>query len=262
MDKNGGKSKYLINAFTSRDGFDPYIWQLQVENPYHFFLVLEDNEKDDSNETLVKEDCEDDAKDLEVPKTKIVAKIQEIADYKRWPDTGRMANKMCWIVKPEVLADPKWKIPDIKDLEENGSSWSYILEQPKNVTSGRTPSVNELSEKENGIKSNSASPSNTPKRKAEDCSNERLCDKRSKSPAPSLLITKFAKILTPEDRIKQMTKLREKAEAEREEANRLLQEKLSTITKELVDEKSKSICFEIVQDNFQNYFGLFGSAEH
>ena len=232
----------------------PYIWQLQVENPYHFFLVLEDNEKDDSNETLVKEDCEDDAKDLEVPKTKIVAKIQEIADYKRWPDTGRMANKMCWIVKPEVLADPKWKIPDIKDLEENGSSWSYILEQPKNVTSGRTPSVNELSEKENGIKSNSASPSNTPKRKAEDCSNERLCDKRSKSPAPSLLITKFAKILTPEDRIKQMTKLREKAEAEREEANRLLQEKLSTITKELVDEKSKSICFEIVQENFQNYF--------
>ena len=106
-----------------------------------------------------------------------------------------MANKMCWVVKPEVLADPKWKTDEFKDLEENGSSWNYILEQPKNLGTGRTPNVNEQGEKENGTKSNSASPSNTPKRKAEECS-ERLSDKRNKSPAPSLLITKFAKILT------------------------------------------------------------------
>ena len=193
----------------------------------------------ESDEPSTKEECDDESKELEVPKTKIVAKLQEIAEYKRWPDTGRMANKMCWIVKPEVLADPKWKINDLKDLEENGSSWNYILEQPKNVGPGRTPNVNEQSDKEIGIKSNSASPSNTPKRKAEESSVERISDKRTKSPAPSLLITKFAKILTPEDRIKQMTKLREKAEAEREEANRQLQEKLAAITKELIEEKSK-----------------------
>ena len=206
---------------------------------FFHLLIIKDDEKELSNGVQTKENCVDDSKELEVPKTKIVAKIQEIADYKRWHDTGRMANRMCWIVKPEVLADPKWKIDDLKDLEENGSSWNYILEQPKNVGPGRTPTVNELTEKENGIKSNSASPSNTPKRKAEECSHERLSDKRSKSPAPSLLITKFAKILTPEDRIKQMTKLREKTEADRDEANRHLQEKLAAITKELIDEKSK-----------------------
>ena len=211
---------------------------LDYELFFHL-LIIKDDEKELSNGVQTKENCVDDPKELEVPKTKIVAKIQEIADYKRWHDTGRMANKMCWIVKPEVLADPKWKINDLKDLEENGSSWNYILEQPKNVGPGRTPTVNELTEKENGMKSNSASPSNTPKRKAEEFSHERLSDKRSKSPAPSLLITKFAKILTPEDRIKQMTKLREKTEADRDEANRHLQEKLAAITKELIDEKSK-----------------------
>ena len=102
----------------------------------------------ESDDPSTKEDCDDESKELEVPKTKIVAKLQEIAEYKRWPDSGRMANKMCWIVKPEVLTDPKWKINDLKELEENGSSWNYILEQPKNVGPGRTPNVNEQSDKE------------------------------------------------------------------------------------------------------------------
>ena len=196
--------------------------------------------KDDQNPVpITKEDSEEDFKEVEVPKTKIISKIQEIAEYKRWTESGRMANRMCWIVKPEVLSDPKWQLSDLNLFYEGVNNWNYILEQPKTVGPGRTPSTNEVVEKESGTKSNSASPSNTPKRKAEECCTDRLSDKPSKSPAPNSLITKFAKILTPEERMQQRTKLKEKAEAEREAANNKVQEKIAAIIKELVDEKSK-----------------------
>lgn len=148
-----------------------------------------------------------------------------------------MSNRMCWIVKPELLSDPKWQLKDINN-SEGVNSWKYILEQPKNAGPCRPPSTNEVSERENGVKSNSASPSSTPKRKTE-CCGDHLSDKSSKSPAPNTLITKFAKILSTEERKQQMTKLREKAEAEREAANSKVQEKIAAITKELIDEKSK-----------------------
>ena len=149
-----------------------------------------------------------------------------------------MANRRCWIVRPEVLSDPKWSLNNF-NLCEGVNTWKYILEQPKNARPGSTPSANEVFDKDNGVKSNSASPSNTPKRKADESSIDRAYEKPSKYPAPKLLITKFAKILTPEERMQQMTKLREKAEAEREAANSKVQEKIASITKELIDENSK-----------------------
>ena len=177
-------------------------------------------------------------KEVEVSKAKIVAKIKEIAEFKRWTEVGRMANRMCWIVKPEVLSDPKWQGMDFKSADEGPNTWKYTLEQPKNASS-RTPATSELAEKENGVKSNSASPSSTPKRKTDESCNDRFSDKPSKSPAPHSLITRFTKILTPEERMQQLTKLREKAEAEREAANCKVQEKITAITKELIDENSK-----------------------
>ena len=49
--------------------------------------------------------------------------------------------------------------------------------------------------------------------------------------------------------MQQMTKLREKAEAEREAANSKVQEKIAAVTKELVDSNSKF-------DNFSHKFIL------
>ena len=140
-------------------------------------------------------------------------------------------------MKPEVLSDPKWSLNDLNHCE-GINTWKYILEQP-NARPGNTPSANDGPDKDNGVKSNSASPSNTPKRKADESSIDRSYEKPSKYPTPNLLITKFAKILTPEERMQQMTKLREKAEAEREAANNKVQEKIAAITKELIDENSK-----------------------
>ena len=172
-----------------------------------------------------------------VPKAKIIAKIQEIAEYKRWTEPGRMANRMCWIVKPEVISDTKWQLHGLNISEEGPDIWQYTLEQPKTARTG-TPSTAEAGEKESGITSNSASPTNTPKRNVESLS-ARHSDKPTKSPAPHSLITKFTKILTPEDRLKQMTKLKEKADAEREANMSKVQNKIAAITKELLDENSK-----------------------
>ena len=215
----------------------PALQKYRLVIPYyqHYFS---DDIKDGNGCSGVKEELDEDVKEIEVPRTKIIAKIQEIAEYKRSTDPGIMANRMCWIVKPEVLSDPKWQVNDLNN-SDGPNNWKYILEQPKNNRPGNTPSVNEDLEKDKGVKSNSASPCNTPKRKADECSVDRFSDKPSKSPAPNLLITKFAKILTPEERMQQMTKLREKAEAEREAANNKVQEKIAAITKELVEEKSK-----------------------
>ena len=198
-----------------------------------------DNQSPPSN-TGETNEHEEDIKDFGVPKTKIIAKIQEIAEYKKWIEPGRMANRMCWIVKPEVLSDSKWNIQEKNIFDCEGSnSWKYILEQPKNAGSGRPASTPDVGDKENCIKSTSASPTNTPKRKMDESLNDRLFDKAVKSPAPNSLITKFAKVLTPEDRLKQMTKLKEKAAAEREANNIKSQEKIAAITKELVEENSK-----------------------
>ena len=199
-----------------------------------------DEDKDNQSSCLnagENDDREEEIKEVEVPKAKIIAKIQEIAEYKRWTEPGRMANRMCWIVKPEVISDTKWQLHGLNISEEGPDIWKYTLEQPKTARTG-TPSTAEAGEKESGITSNTASPTNTPKRNVEGLS-ARLSDKPNKSPAPHSLITKFTKILTPEDRLKQMTKLKEKADAEREANMSKVQNKIAAITKELLDENSK-----------------------
>ena len=215
------------------------IVEIRAYNTIHHLFVSEGEKVEPS--PCHDDGHEDDSKEVEVPKTKIISKIQEIAEYKRWTDSGPMANRMCWIVKPEVLADPKWQQFDFRISEDRPNTWKYILEQPKCTGPGKTPSTNDVGGRDSGDKSNSASPSNTPKRKTVDSSTERdrNLERPGKSPAPHSLITKFAKILTPEERMQQMTKLREKAEAEREAANSKVQEKIAAVTKELVESNSK-----------------------
>ena len=168
-----------------------------------------------------------------------------------------MANRKCWTVKPEVLSDPKWQSHGINTSDpEYTNNWIYTLEKPNVFGPGRTPSTNDAGENETpGRLSTSASPTNTPKRKiGERGSADRISDKPLKSPAPNSLITKFTKVLTPEERLRQLERLKEKvqptllsfgptsSDSDTAIANRnqQIQQKMAEITQELIDNNSKS----------------------
>ncbi len=122
-------------------------------------------------------------------KGKIIAKIQEVADYQR---SETLARK-CWLVKDTVLE--KYGLTDI----EIPNKWEYLLEQPnKNSSSvvstpvtGTTPAKLESSEA-------------TPKseKKAEEFSKP-----LQQGGTPSQLITKFTKVLSEEEKLKALTAL-------------------------------------------------------
>ncbi|XP_059090236.1 chromatin assembly factor 1 subunit A-B-like [Tigriopus californicus] len=60
----------------------------------------------------------------EISKRKILETITEIADYKKLPNPGPMQNRMCWVVKEDVLS--KFELESLPIPND----WSYILEQP------------------------------------------------------------------------------------------------------------------------------------
>lgn len=60
----------------------------------------------------------------EISKRKILESITEIADYKKFPHPGPMHNRMCWVVKEDMLSKFELKSLPIPN------DWSYILEQP------------------------------------------------------------------------------------------------------------------------------------
>jgi len=114
------------------------------------------------------------AKNNSLSKKKVVDKIQEISEYKKKPDgVGR-----CWMVKEEILT--KYEISS-----NVCNDWSYILDQPNK---------NGLSEEAAG--SRPGSPTN-----------------KISSPAPTNLITKFARPLTEEEKEEQRAKLEREAAA-------------------------------------------------
>jgi len=103
-----------------------------------------------------------------ISKRKMIDKIQEIADYRRLNEGG----VKCWWVKEDILA--KYEIAPAAT-----NDWSYILEQPncKNLcTDGE-------------IASRPGSPST-----------------RAVAPNPASLITKFARVLTEEEKEEQKAK--------------------------------------------------------
>ncbi len=65
----------------------------------------------------------------QVAKRKIVERILEIAEYKKFHEEGPMKGKMCWVVKPEVLEKHHC---NSKDSTTSENLWEYKLERPKN----------------------------------------------------------------------------------------------------------------------------------
>jgi len=109
-----------------------------------------------------------------ISKRLMVEKIQEIADYKRQADGG----VRCWWVKDDFLT--KYSV-----TTSIPSEWSYILEQPNNKNS----TVDELNASRPGSPSIKVAP----------------------SPNPASLITKFARVLTEEEKEEQRIKQEKEA---------------------------------------------------
>ena len=110
-------------------------------------------------------------------KKKVIDKIQEIADYKK-PTEG---SSRCWCVKEEVLT--RLEISPGSGAAE----WSYILEQPNKMSAGGEEAAGSRPESPLG--------------------------KAGSSPAPSNLITKFARVLTEEEKEEQRAKREREAAA-------------------------------------------------
>ena len=113
-------------------------------------------------------------------KKKVIDKIQEIADYKK-PSEG---SSRCWCVKEEVLA--KFDISPSAGAAE----WTYILEQPNNKPSAGTEDLAQAGSRP-----------------------ESPAGKVGASPAPTNLITKFARVLTEEEKEEQRARREKEAAA-------------------------------------------------
>ena len=120
------------------------------------------------------------AKVSSLSKKKVVDKINEIAEYKK-PSEGAIR---CWCVKEEVLT--KFDVSPSSGAAE----WTYILEQPNNKTSAGIEDLNQAGSRP-----------------------ESPAGKVGASPAPTNLITKFARVLTVEEKEEQRVKREKEAAA-------------------------------------------------
>jgi len=109
-----------------------------------------------------------------ISKRKMIDKIQEIADYKRLNEGGAK----CWWVKQDILT--KYEI-----VPAAVNDWSYILEQPNNR--------NLNTDVENASRPGSPS------------------TRAAIAPNPASLITKFARVLTDEEKEEQKAKQEKEA---------------------------------------------------
>ena len=124
----------------------------------------------------------------EIPRSKVLSKIQEISDYKKSSEHGLAVNRSCWIVKQEILA--KFQLENL----EASNNWEYILELPtKSSANNGTPTVGE-----GGADLPAGANGETPKsdRPVPGTPGSSLKSKV----APSSLITKFTKVLSEEER--------------------------------------------------------------
>lgn len=128
-----------------------------------------------------------------IPKTKIVAKIQEIADYSRIEGMARKS----WVVKEEILKHYGIEQPEIPN------KWEYILDLPSNK-SGGTPKTGTPTTHNTPAKvayGESGNSGETPKSEKSG-----KTENLAKTASPALLITKFTKVLSEEERKKAMEK--------------------------------------------------------
>jgi len=111
---------------------------------------------------------------LTISKRKMIDKIQEIADYKKLTEGG----VKCWWVKQDILDKYEVVPPTVND-------WSYTLEQPNNR--------NINTDVENASRPGSPS------------------TRAAIAPNPASLITKFARVLTDEEKEEQKAKQEKEA---------------------------------------------------
>lgn len=138
-----------------------------------------------------------------IPKTKVLAKIAEIAVYQRSETLGRK----CWMVKEDVLQKCGLGEPEVPNR------WSYILEQPnKSMTPTSTPVVSTKSTPAKKEKTAANDAMETPKTAA--------AEKALMRPSPASLITKFTKVLSEEERLKAMKDSAERAKVAKEVAEK------------------------------------------
>jgi hypothetical protein len=143
-----------------------------LKNTYYLFILQNGTEADGGANS-------------EIPRSKVLSKIQEISDYKKQSEHGLALNRSCWIVKQDFLE--KFQLQNL----EIPNNWEYNLELPSRNSASGTPTVNE----------GGAEPTcETPKsdRPALSALSSSLKSK------PSSLITKFTKVLSDEERQSQL----------------------------------------------------------
>lgn len=160
-----------------------------------------------------------------LPKSKVLQKIQEIADYQR----SETLSRKCWLVKDEIFKSFGITKPDVPN------KWDYILEQPNKTSSG-TPSMTPVAGTPDagGSKVPEVGPESTPK-------SERVSAPgvSSAKASPASLITRFTKVLSEEERLKALKDAAEKAEKAKIEAEKNKAEKAK-----LEAEKNKVLAAE------------------
>lgn len=107
-------------------------------------------------------------------KAKIASKIKEIAEYKKHTEEGPLQNKMCWIVFKEKLTEYA-----LDNLAGQLNTWNYILVPKQRIEPKKVDDLNPVKEPECKVSTN-------------------------------LNITKFAKVLTSEEKRKNFENTKEK----------------------------------------------------
>ena len=91
----------------------------------------------------------------ELSRSKVLGKIAEMADYKKFEEEGPMQNRTCWVVKKEIMEKFEVKALPVPN------AWEYILEVPKRIDLNKS-----TDNKETGTQGSSAS--NTPAKSKEE----------------------------------------------------------------------------------------------
>ena len=129
-------------------------------------------------------------------------KLQEIADYQKSEALGRR----CWQVKEDVLKSFNVMEPEIPN------KWEYLLEVPKKAvpTPSTTPSATPSTPSSSTPTKNDKEELDANATPKTSIGTPKVSSKAAKAvPSPALLITKFTKVLTEDERQEQLKALRE-----------------------------------------------------
>merc|ERR1719361_236051 len=218
-DSTSGKSKYLKQV--PEEAMPDLIRLVHANINNKNFLVKEflsfwSSKKEENN--------------LPIPKSKILQKIQEIAEYQK---SETLARK-CWMVKMDVLKTYGVTEPEIPN------KWDYVLECPnKSIATPTTPVASRGTSTPTASETERSTSTETPKSEKDKKTSTETpkSEKRVKSgnirekPPPSSLITKFTRVLSEEERLQALKDAAEKAKSAKAEEERLKAEKEASAEK-------------------------------